>query len=97
MTTTCKYTVDFLRRIGSCAKPKVNYSPFQLETTTRAWIISLGIRSRPNKYQRTRAGRNLFYKIHTIVDQGQPGAHREMHLIVPVNIQHIQKDNNGSI
>ena len=42
MTTTCKYTVDFLRMIGNCAKSKVNYPLFGLKATTRAWIISLG-------------------------------------------------------
>ena len=79
MATKCKYTVDFLRKIGNCAKSKVNYPLFGLETTTRAWIISLGIRSRPNKYQRTRSRRNLCHKMHTIVNQDHPGAHRELH------------------
>ena len=95
--TTYKYMVDFLRRVGSCAKSKVNYPLFGLETTTRAWIISLGIGSRPNKYQRTRAGKKIFYKIHTLVHQGQLDAHGEWHLVVLANIWPIQKDNNGSI
>ena len=45
-----------------------NYTSFNLSTVTRSWAIALGIRMQPmvKPYRRSRAGRNLFRKIHVI-------------------------------
>ena len=59
------YSSGYLRRIGCLAKSVANYDSFHIDTPVRAWIISLGIISRPVKFRRGRAGKNLFYYIAT--------------------------------
>ena len=43
-----------------------NYGFFHVNTPIRAWIIALGIRARPSRFRRSRAGKNLFYHIASI-------------------------------
>ena len=43
-----------------------NYDSFHIDTPIRAWIIALGIRARPVRFRRSRAGKNLFYHIASI-------------------------------
>ena len=43
-----------------------NYGFFHVNTPIRAWIIALGIRARPSRFRRGRAGKNLFYHIASI-------------------------------
>ena len=75
MTTTCLwYICESVEKIGSLAKTKCNYHFFCIDTLTRAWIIALGIRSRPAKYRRNRAGKYLFYHITSIINRGHRGA-----------------------
>ena len=56
------YTSMMLRFIGSTAK--VNFLNFHLLQHARTRIISLGIRKQKRSYRQSRAGTNLFYKIH---------------------------------
>ena len=66
-TNTITYSSNDLKKIGNLARTKSNYSAFSLETSTRLWIIALGIRSQPRKYRWSRGGKKLFHRIHTIV------------------------------
>ena len=66
-TNTITYSSNDLKKIGNLARTKSNYSAFSLETSTRSWIIALGIRSQPRKYRQSRGGKKLFHRIHTIV------------------------------
>ena len=61
------YTSTFLRGIQNISRG--NYTSFNLSTITRSWAIALGIRKQPmmKLYMRSRAGQNLFRKIHVIV------------------------------
>ena len=43
-----------------------NYGSFCIDTPSRAWIIALGIRARPARFRRSRAGKNLFYHVASI-------------------------------
>ena len=56
------YTSSMLRNIGSYAK--VTFLNFHLLQHTRTRIISLGIRRQKRSYRQSRAGSNLFYRIH---------------------------------
>ena len=68
ITMNClQYSSALLKRIGSSAKSLSNYSLFCVNTPTRTWIIALGIRARPPRYRRSRAGKNLFYHIPSII------------------------------
>ena len=62
-----KYTSTFLRGIQNISRG--NYTSFNLSTVTRSWAMALGIRKQPmvKPYRRSRAGKNLFRKIHVIV------------------------------
>ena len=66
------YSLEVCKKIQSLAKTISNYHSFCIDTLTRAWIIALGIKSRPAKYRRNRAGKDLFYHINSIVNRGQP-------------------------
>ena len=44
-----------------------NYHSFHIDTPIRAWIIALGIRARPVRFRRSRAGKNLFYYIASVI------------------------------
>ena len=66
-TKTITYSSNNLKKIGNLARTKSSYSAFSLETSTRSWIIALGIRSQPRKYRQSRGGKKLFHRIHTIV------------------------------
>ena len=61
------YTSTFLRSIWNISRG--NYTSFNLSTVTRSWAIALDIRKQPivRPYRRSRAGQNLFRKIHVIV------------------------------
>ena len=62
-----KYRSTFLRGIRNISRG--NYTSFNLSTVTRSWTIALGIRKQPmvKPYRRSRAGQNLFRKMHVIV------------------------------
>ena len=62
MASYTSYTSKILRFIGSTAK--VNFLNYHLPQYTRTKIISLGIRKQKRSYRQSRAGTNLFYKIH---------------------------------
>ena len=68
------YSLESRKKIGSLAKTKCNYHSFCISTLTRAWIIALGIRPRPVKYRRNRAGKDLFYHITFMINRGHQGA-----------------------
>ena len=71
MATNCIwYSLESLKKIRSLAKTKCNYHSFCINTLTRAWIIALGIRSRPAKYRRNRAGKDLSYCITSVINRG---------------------------
>ena len=59
-----QYSSDFLREIPK--KTRTNYEDFKIGNATRVWIIVLGIRKTPmgHLYRCSRAGQDLFYKIH---------------------------------
>ena len=61
------YISTFLRGIQNISRG--NYISFNLSTVTRSWAIAFCIRKQPvvKPYRRSRAGQNLFRKIHIIV------------------------------
>ena len=62
-----QYSSNLLREIWK--KATTSYEDFKIDKATRVWIIMLGIRKTPmgHPYRWSRAGWNLFYKIHRIV------------------------------
>ena len=64
---THAYDSDELHRIHALSRG--NYNLLSLRQTTRSWIIHLGICKQliDQPYRRSKAGRNMFIKIHTIV------------------------------
>ena len=65
------YTSAFLRvKRRSCMYQTMNYN---LCSTTRSWIIALGIKKQPltRTYRRSMGGVNLFHKIQSIVSNRQ--------------------------
>ena len=60
------YNSGFLRSIRLLSH--VYYQPFTINVATISWIIALGIRKQPvnKQYFRSRAGRDLFYRICSI-------------------------------
>ena len=67
ITIDCiQYRSEILKRIGSLAKSVSHYGSFLINTPIRAWVIALGIRARPARFRRSRAGKNLFYYIASI-------------------------------
>ena len=64
---THAYDSDELHRIHTLSRE--NYNLLFLQQIIRSWIICLGIRKQliDRPYRRSRAGRNMFKKIHTIV------------------------------
>ena len=64
---THAYDSNGLHRIHALSRG--NYNLLSLQQTTRSWIICLGICKQliDWPYRRSRAGRNMFKKIHTIV------------------------------
>ena len=62
-----QYSSDLLKEIQK--KARINYEDFKMDKATRVWITVLGIRKTPMGHpcRQSRAGQNLFYKIHKIV------------------------------
>ena len=81
------YTSTFLRGIQNISRG--NYTSFNLSTVTRSWAIILGIRKQPvvKPYRRSRAGQNLFRKIHVIVST----THKYSVPRIEVNTSNIRK------
>ena len=90
------YTSTFLRDIQNVSRG--NYTSFNLSTVSRSWAIALGIRKQPmvKPYRRSRAGQNLFRKIHVIVSATHkysvPG--REVNISNIRKIEYIPKNSN---
>ena len=63
------YSSTALRNISILAKLTQNYSLFNLENTVRSTVINLGIRKRwtDKPYRRSRAGKNIFWQIHSFM------------------------------
>ena len=68
-TKVTKYSSNFLKAIGSLLTLKNNFPYFSVEPEVRSNIINLGIRKYKRPYRRSRAGKNLFFKIHTALTQ----------------------------
>ena len=69
VTTIIKYSSNFLKAIGSLWTLNDNFPYFLVEPEVRSNIINLGIRTYKRPYRRSRAGKNLFFKIHTVLTQ----------------------------
>ena len=69
VTKVTKYSSNFLKAIGSLLTLKNNFPYFLVEPEVRSNIINLGIRKYKRPYRRSRAGKNLFFKIHTVLTQ----------------------------
>ena len=90
MATNCIwYGLETLKKIGSLAKNKSNYHSFCIDTPTRAWIIALGIRSRPAKYRRNRAGKDLFYHLFYLSSKQKTRAHNPPVLTMLIYMVHL--------
>ena len=88
ITKNClRYSSRILRTIGSSTKSVSNYNCFHLDTPIRAWIIALGMRARPVRYRRSRAGNNLSYHITSLIDRQHCGIihRRAVTPVHPVN------------
>ena len=88
-TNIITYSSNDLKKIGNLTRTKSNYLAFSLETSTRSWIIALGIRSQPRKYRQLRGGKKLFYRIHTVVSNNHDTQTRitDQSLIIENNIE----------
>ena len=58
-----------MRKIRDQSRDPINYDRFMLERETMARIIAMGIKKQPIRgaYHRSRAGKTMFHRIHTIV------------------------------
>ena len=68
-TKVTKYSSNFLKGIRSLLTLKENLPYFLVEPEVRSNIINLGIRKYKRPYRRSRAGKNLFFKVHTVLTQ----------------------------
>ena len=69
VTKVTKYSSNFLKAIGSLLMLNDNFPCFSVEPEVRSNIIKLGIRKYKRLYRRSRAGKDLFLKIHTVLTQ----------------------------
>ena len=69
VTKVTKYSSNFLKAIGSLLTLNDNFPYFSVEPEVRSNIINLGIRKYKMPYRRSRAGKNLFFKKHTVLTQ----------------------------
>ena len=79
-----------------------NYDNFNLNTLVRSRVISLGICKQPRlqKYRRSRAGQNLFHKIHSVITKKYEANNRKIHSDRTVSITNLVKviiANNRSV
>ena len=68
-TKVTKYSSSFLKAKGSLLTLNDNFPYFSVEPEVRRNIINLGIRKYKRPCRRSRAGKNLFFKIHTLLTQ----------------------------
>ena len=63
------YLPSDMRKIRDQSRDPINYYKFQLARETMARIIAMGIKKQAigGVYHRSRAGKSLFYRIHTTV------------------------------
>ena len=95
-----QYSSAILRTIRTASH--TNYDNFNLNTLVRSWIISLGICKQPRlqKYRSSRAGQNLFHKIHSVITNKYEANNRKIHSDRTVSITNLVKviiANNRSV